>query len=301
MRVVWSTLTFRRPTETFHEFLVDHLKETLGQAWIDRNKRPNEQAHVVMRWIYGWHEHAAAQMPEEHRPGEVFSVAPSGEAMALLSLADDVYRLQLRKHLPRRLLERLRSPDSFQGARYEVAVASIFARCGFTIEWLDEKTPGKKCEFVATHPLLKAGIAVEAKSRHRKGVLNESGPPTMEVLGADVDSLFRKALAKDPGDRPFMIFIDINLPFSPQEGLEKPWIKDMERVVEAGPTADPSPYNLFVVTNHAWHYDGAGLARGGEYLQVLPNQPRHPIDALAAIDAILRQVDAYGSVPPKDE
>jgi hypothetical protein len=66
--------------------------------------------------------------------------------------------------------DRLKTDDQFQWARYELAVAAIFIRSGFDIEWLDQrKGPGKRCEFIATHRLTGEVISVEAKSRHRAG------------------------------------------------------------------------------------------------------------------------------------
>jgi hypothetical protein len=67
-------------------------------------------------------------------------------------------------------MERIRLPDQFQGARYELSIAAVFSRAGYEVEWLtarDRKLP----EFIATHQTAKTEIAVEAKSRHRPGVL----------------------------------------------------------------------------------------------------------------------------------
>jgi hypothetical protein len=60
-------------------------------------------------------------------------------------------------------VQRLRSYEAFQGARYEIAVAATFVRCGFDIEWVEEKAK-KHCEFNATHKGTGENIAVETKS-----------------------------------------------------------------------------------------------------------------------------------------
>lgn len=106
-------------------------------------------------------------------------------------MADDVYRLQLVRRLPRKVVERLRSYDRFQEAHYEIAVAAILVRCRFEIEWVEEKAK-KHCEFIATHKVSSESIAVETKSRHRSGVLNQKGPISDPAsLRADAAHLFK--------------------------------------------------------------------------------------------------------------
>jgi hypothetical protein len=75
-------------------------------------------------------------------------------------------------------MKRLRDRDQFQGARYEIAIAAIFARLDCEIRFIDEDETlrGKKrVELVATHRPSGQSIAVEAKSRHRAGVINVEG------------------------------------------------------------------------------------------------------------------------------
>ena len=300
-RIFWNQLDIRKPTETFHEYLLHVLKRTFGQPWLDTNKRPNEARHVVMRWLYAWGDLSKQALPADHKPGERIGVAMTGDVKALVVLADDLFRLQLVHRLPHRVLERLRNPEHFQGARYEVAVAAIFARCGFEIEWIDDKGSGKRCEFTARHPATGLTIAVEAKSRHRSGVLNHPGTPVdLGVVRADLDNLFKKALAKAPGDKAFGIFMDLNLPRQQPEGLEKPWMEDMKRVLDSGPpgsAASPSPYNLLVVTNYSWHYDASEPAGGSEFLIVFSPYSQHSFADAATLETLHREIQTYGRVP----
>ena len=91
----------------------------------------------------------------------------TGNIRALQVLADDIYQLEHALKTPRKIIDRLRDSRQFQGVRNEIAVASIFARCGFDIDFIDDDTK-RNPEFIAQ----KGGerIAVEAKSRHRLGV-----------------------------------------------------------------------------------------------------------------------------------
>ena len=133
-------------------------------------------------------------------------------------------------------------------------------------------------EFVATHRPSGQEIAVEAKNRHRTGVLNEEGEPDEDdPLRGDaraVRRLFMSAIEKAPEGMPFMIFIDINAPLEPDaEGLDKEWVQDIRKWMDRfpAPTAEqPEAYNALYVTNFSPHYQGDDLARGGEWLAVRP-------------------------------
>jgi hypothetical protein len=67
---------------------------------------------------------------------------------------------------------RLRDLEQFQRARYEILIASLFVRCAFAIEFVNNSSK-RNPEFFAQ----KDGerLAVEAKSGHRAGVLNRRG------------------------------------------------------------------------------------------------------------------------------
>jgi hypothetical protein len=133
------------------------------------------------------------------------------------------------------LVDRLRDHAEFQGARYECAIAAAFIRCGFSIAWASG--PGPKCEFVATQRLTGESIAVEVKSRRRPGTFNQAGEvPDRASLKFDVEHLYKRALKQCPNDKPFGIFIDVNLP--PEIGWEQPgipWEEEMKAMMSKFP------------------------------------------------------------------
>jgi hypothetical protein len=263
IRAIWNRIHWTSETETYHEFIVSLLKQSLGRNWkVEQDRLPGDSQHVIMKWIAAWHTLAKANMPENHQKGEVFSASPTGETQELIALAHDIYRLQLVKKLPAKLMERLRTRNGFQGARYEIAVASAFARCGFEIEWL-KNAATKHCEFIATHKTTKERVAVEAKSRHRKGVLHESGVVAASDL-ADIEGLYDDAMTHNPGNMPFAVFIDVNLPHEPdRQGLEKLWFQQVKEMMGTRPTPttqDPDFCSLRGFTNFGWHYCGAQQA-----------------------------------------
>jgi len=173
IRAVRNAIHFRPLEETFHDFQLNLLLWTLGKNWFDDQMlKPPAERHIILRW-----RDERNKLLEEHRdpaapPNQPVKAPLTGSTKALQVLADDIYQLQHALNTPRKIIERLRNMREFQGARYEILVASLFARCGFDVEFVDD--PAKKNpDFFATN----AGerIAVEAKSRHRAGVLHERG------------------------------------------------------------------------------------------------------------------------------
>lgn len=74
----------------------------------------------------------------------------------------------------------------------------------------------------------------------RKGALHQKGPEFnhRQTIPADVGNLFEKALGQNPGDLPFAIFVDVNLPHQPgRAGLEKTWVKDIQEMLAQRPEA----------------------------------------------------------------
>ncbi len=285
-RKVWAigsrVYTDGPPLQTFHEFLFSVLQSTLGEEW-RAEQAERDDRHFVLRCFdeyYAWLEERA----ETNDPANgIWATVPNGWAQYLRSLAWDVATLThaCPGELPDDLVDRLRASVAFQSARYEIAVAAIFARLDCEIEFLDadpDLKGQKRAEFIATHRPTGHRIAVEAKSRRRQGVINEPGKHNEdEPLRGDaraVRRLFVKALDKEITDLPFLIFIDINAPVDPTaRGFDRGWRKGIKDWMDRfdPPTPDrPERYNGLYVTNFSPHYDGDDLASSGEWLCVLP-------------------------------
>jgi hypothetical protein len=292
-RKVWAIGTRlcldRPPNETFHEFILNVLRGTLGEEWrAAQAELPEEERHFVMRCFDEYARWSVAMQNEQTQADEgVWAAEPSGLVQSLISLAWDVATLIHASNLPDALVERLRDPQQFQGARYEIAIAAIFARLDCEIRFLDEDETlrgEKHVEFVATHRPSGQDIAVEAKSRHRAGVVNVEGERDEDdPLRGDaraVRRLFVNALAKSPDGKPYMVFIDINAPVEPEaEGLEKSWVQDIRRWMDGFPVPtedEPSPYEALYVTNFSPHYDGDAPAQPWEWLAVRPLHSANP-------------------------
>ena len=223
-RAIKNRLYWRKKHTTYVDFLLDLIKAAFGQNWhSEQVSLPHSQRHIVMRWMKSWFDYCQSQRPQDLPDETVIGSVPTGDGQALITLADDLYRLQLARCLPSKLMHRLRQRTEFQSARYEIQVASIFLRCGFEIEWTEEEST-KRCEFHARHRSSGLRMAVEAKSRRRRGVLEEPGTFD-ESHDFGFENLYEDAKAQNPKDCPFCIFVDVNVRPRPEfDKWSKPWI-----------------------------------------------------------------------------
>ena len=113
-------------------------------------------------------------------------------------------------------------------------------------------------------------------------MLNTPGEFDYEDDYRGIQNLIRKAKKQRPEGLPFFIFIDVNLPPTPEVAWpDKPWLKDLRRVIDAGgePSQDdPDPYTALFATNYAQYYGGKEeAAPPPEWGLVLPNYPLVPL------------------------
>ena len=195
---------------------------------------------------------------------------------------------------------------------FRVRVMSFFAeatclRAGFSITHEDHTIPGRHVEFIATYKATGQKISVEAKSRHRPGVLGRKGQrEAPERVNTRFGSLLRDASTKAPL-HPLVIFLDTNLPvananrfFLPQSpGSFRPppatvRLLDLVRKQNGG----RDPYELLVFTNHPHHYSEESEADPARHLLgALARIPSPPDDHLTYLTAICRAATLYGNIP----
>jgi len=228
--------------------------------------------------------------------------APSS-VWALLSLGYDLLILQSDNNLPDFMVNKLRKHKEFQSSRYEIAVASIMARSGFRISFLDKlEIKEKHCEFIAIHNEFNLRIGVEAKSRRRKGSYHEKGEFDYTEDYKGILDLVRSAKKQRPDGFPFFIFVDLNLPHSPGVPFNrKHWISDVKKLLEEQGTPskeNPHPYTAIVVTNYSHHYgDLDSIAFMGEY-RIFPSlYPEFPISQLKIFDILNDTLSRYDKFP----
>ena len=310
-RIVWNRLWHYPQHETFHQFLDALVFGTLGKEWFEEQLLlPPKNQSAIVKW-------RTAMVELLRRPGDADDGVSTGHtltgpAKAYQCFGYDLYWLQLVHKLPNSVIKRLKDFGAFQGARYEVLIAAIFARAGFEVEWIDDnKASGKHPEFIATHKVTGKKVGVETKSRQRPGAMNYIGTVSPEThLKGDVFDLYERAMKQAPdGDIPFLIFIDANVPDSPQKGLSSysdipvdtvPWMKEIrDRLVDIWNAAtEPTPESAVLITNFAFYYGNNDSSSPNGMGAFFPSpKPRAPILGDPMIGDVIYCLQTYDTVP----
>ncbi len=147
-------------------------------------------------------------------------MTPAGAAQCYLGLAYGLYLLRHNVELQNRFVARLKNLGNFQGAYYELIIASSLIRTGFELALEDETdTTQKHCEFAAISRKTGKKYAVEAKMKSVAGILGKTrvdGAPPNSRPDSRVTDHLRQALRK-PADGERLVFIDVNAP-APRDG-----------------------------------------------------------------------------------
>lgn len=193
--------------------------------------------------------------------GNIHSAPCTGPVGAYLSLAYDLYLLRHHSLLQKSLIERIKNKDQFQGARYELYVAASFIKAAFDINFEDETDRSKShCEFVATHRYTKQEFSVEAKSRHRPGLLGQKGPTQkLDQIKLRIGKLLNDAFKKI-ANHPRIVFLDVNMRPEDEQNFNISWFHPLAKIISQIETQQIKenkiiPAFLFF-TNHPYHYVG---------------------------------------------
>ena len=285
------------------DFLFDfYIKRVLSKHWGKAElTKPLADRHLVMQWYDSLCRLQAQQAPGDN---SVYGFKPNGAALSYLLFAFDLFAAQHHGVLKKDLLRRLRRKEHFQGARHELFAIATCIRAGCEIEFEDESDGSKRhVEFIAVHRRTGQRIAVEAKSRHRPGVLGFKGDrPPDDAVEVGIQGLVRDALGKPVSD-PYVIFVDVNLP----PDLEPVNTKWLDKV--GGPILDewrqdgaPDPWNMILFTSFPHHYgDDSASAPLGKAVGLLGKNPiiaeTHP----EVIREIYEAARKFGALPNRFE
>jgi hypothetical protein len=288
---------------TFTNFLFNHGLYRLGDEWREtQNSLPLAEQHplFILHCQANDFVNQQPRQPEGH-----VSVVPNCPLSFCERFYYDLYIVDNNNMVQDDLLHRLRNRDQFQGAMHEMFVEATCLRAGFTI--VREEYHGsepKNVEFIAVHKETQQHIAVEAKSRHRSGVMGRPGAPhptpDTRFLG-----LINNASAKDPHN-PLAILVDTNLPLDEAETFYRPISLDpvlmseqITRIAERARSTDGvDPYNLLVFTNHPQHYaEGDGAARQDRWAAIISPNPRVQVFHESALKDLIHALDLYGNIP----
>jgi len=312
-RAIHDEIYPREQEETFHEFLIHIFRTIFGQEWVEEQiKLPEKNRHFVIQCHAKYIEWLKknANTEEKEKTGR-YSGQPDGYTQWPLCLAYDLYSLKHTNYLNDEVLAKLKkNDDEFQGARYEIAIAAIFARANFEIEHYDEHDPKtiskKHGEFIATNKTTKQKIVVEAKSKRRIGVFHyerDKEKTDEKEIKANVHNLLKKAMTKETDNLPYVTFIDVNAPQTPNlEMKDKPWLKDIFEAAKqhTEPVGIPAKANLIAFTNWSYHYQAEETATRGETLYSISLNPAVPLDK-ESLDRIMLVCNKYSAVPDLDK
>jgi hypothetical protein len=279
--------------------------ELFGVRYLEEQERkPLQERHPALQWMYtyvGHHQRLAEQASIDSRAHQI------GAGGAWFRFGYDVFTIRDNAKLHARLKKRLLNVQDFQGARHELAVAAMCVAAGFDLEFEDEDDNLRKHpEFIGTDKLTGAKIAVEAKSRHRRGVKAFSGgrdvPPGQEV---GIRGLVLDGFQKH-GSLPSYIFVDVNLPPVPDEDTFQPWLQELAQTMwdlAAEGYADPCPVNAVFFTNDPSHYVlQKQLGKPGDNLWFKHYEADSPRIPHPASDMVKRFLDAFTArIAPPDE
>lgn len=310
---VGNRLFCSKDWKTFFDFLLYYIKSKIPQGWYEAQLlRDLEFRHPVALWY--WRLCEFQQRNRTPNADGLFEGVPDGPSMAFVVLAYDLYVIEHHGKLQEQLLDRILRDDSFQGARYELSVAATMIRAGFDLEMEDETDQSKKHpEFIATHRKLGTRIAVEAKSKHRKGVLGYAAgkhPPTVEgasphKLAAEVCGLVQQALPKAK-DLPIYVFVDLNLPPDVAWVVAPNWGAEFDAIlpqIESGYDGNGfvvgHRLTLLVVTNFSHHYGEVGESKDDPLVYLhFPDRRGCMFPAASVfVDEIDKALQQYGKIP----
>jgi hypothetical protein len=242
--------------ESWYGFLYGLLVEQIGPDWFDAEmKKPEGGGHFFTRW---YRDICRRERDENGHFTRHDPAHEIGTTLAFRSIAYDIFCMMQANNLSPKLMDRLRHPDQFEGARYELWVAATLARAGFSIEFADEDDRSSKHgEGIATHGQTGKKYWIEAKRKHR---------PAFDYLQALIDKVMLKVdvrlvanAMQKPADDDRLIFIDVNRPPWSRSDINAPWIgafrRSLNKLELQNHFRDNPDQRAFVmVTNHPYHF-----------------------------------------------
>lgn len=268
---VGGVLHHSKKWKTFEDFLFDYIKIKFGEEWGNAElKKPLSARHTLLQW---YDEVARQQLDYVSFPGTLTSTPATGAMISYLGLSYNLYMLEHNVELQERYLNRLRDQNNFQGAYYELIVASVLIRSGFRLELEDEDDLATKhCEFSAVSQTSGRKFWVEAKSRSVEGLFGKTALDGVKQNERDPTGNMTthiKAALKKPAADERLIFIDLNAADKNVNGIPDWGAMAIRRLDAKERDLKPGETAYVFVTNLPFH--------------------RHPADATTS-----RQALAYG-------
>ena len=232
---------------TFFHAVHDYALLFFGESYLIKQETLElEKRHPALQWMYAFIESSSK------------GTIQTGAGAAWIRFAYDIFTISDNATLEEKLKERLLKYKRFQGARHELWTAALFITAGFEIEFEDESDSSQTHpEFFATDKESGIRIAVEAKSRQRRGVKGfKQGSD--KPLGEEVSirKIISKAYKKELGE-PLCVIVDTNLPPQSEKWDLNYWLDEINQTLAklaVNGCEDPCPANLLLFHNDPSHY-----------------------------------------------
>ncbi len=252
---VGNEIHFSKTWKTFPDFLAHYIGGVLDRAWGNAElAKPLGDRHPIMQW---YDTYCRYQQATIKTPGVMAEAPVTGIVACYLGLAYNLYLLAHNVELQKRLIARLKVPDQFQGAYYELIVANLLIRAGFELELEDEADgTSKHCEFSARSRRTGKKYWVEAKMRSVVGHFGKTaadGTTRTNPLRRLIP-LLNDALKKPAADER-LIFVDLNAEMTTNSDGKPLWIEAAARRLERYEKEDLAAgiVAYVFVTNFAFH------------------------------------------------
>jgi SEC-C motif len=286
------------------DVLLAYVPQLFGQKWFEEEiaKLPSER-HPVMQWRIKGMNYMNAQ---PRLPDGSYCATPTGPLLAYVTFAYDLYVVAHNGRLDDRLVERLKQMDQFQGARHELFAEATCLRAGFEIQREDEKDRSRRhAEFTARHLTTGQMISVEAKSKHRPGVLAQAGiRESANDVNLRFGHLLNDAVSKNP-PHPLVVFLDMNMPYEAANRLLTPRpspppihpfiLRTLDRMRRQHGGRDP--ITQLIITSHPSHYTKDHEIPPHPHMlgqiSLVPLKPAR----MEALSAITNATNLYGNIP----
>jgi hypothetical protein len=139
---VANTIHYSKDWKFPSDFLSDYIRNVLGPDWGNSEiAKPLQDRHPILQW---YDRYCQFQRQYEKRPDGTYVAAATGVVYCYIGLAYNLYLLKHNVELQTRLLARLKNPEQFQGAYYELMVANFLIRAGFELALEDETDESSK-------------------------------------------------------------------------------------------------------------------------------------------------------------
>jgi hypothetical protein len=240
----------------FVNVIHDHALTFFGTPFLEGEEaKPFKERHPAIQWMQTYVEHSQRLRNEGNSDPKAEQIGSGG---AWFRFAYDLFTIGDNAKLEERLKERLLNPRFFQAARHELRVAALCVVAGFDLQFEDEQDNSRRHpEFIATDKFSSIKIAVEVKSRHRRGVQGfESGRDIKPGDHVDIRQPVTEAYKKD-STLPFYVFVDTNLPPVADDSVWERWMFEIDKTMsdlQAEGYADPCPANIVFFSNDPSHY-----------------------------------------------